>query len=79
MADKVKFELLLKVKETDVGKGKDIIQVVKWGSGKATLEKRGYYTKDDELLPGKAKGFNAEDFKSIHENKKEIYKVLKSS
>ena len=74
--EKVKFERLLLIAEREVSNNKEVLQIVRWGKGKPTLEKRGYFLKDDEWFTAKAKGFNAEDFKMIMENKERIEDTL---
>lgn len=73
-----KSEQLLKVSVTKTEKSKTVIQVIKWGDNKPSLEKRGYYKKDGEWICGKAMGFNLNDFKKILKHKSEIKEALSS-
>jgi len=56
---------------------KNVIRIVKWGeNGKPLLEKRNFFMKDEDWLPGKAKGFTSDDFSVIAKNNKKIKKLL---
>lgn len=57
---------------------KNIIRIVRWNNGRPQLEKRKFYRADNEWKPGKAAGFNVDDFDLLDKNREEIGKLLRS-
>lgn len=80
MADKEITSTILKlIDEKTTRRGATRIQVVKWGTYPPSLEKREFWVDEndgDKEKPGKAKGFNAEDFQKLLQNKDEIQQLL---
>jgi len=69
--------VILKLDESGNGSNKTIIRVVQWNGYAPVLEKRSVFEGEDgEWRNGKAKGFNADDFKLILKNKVKIEKAL---
>jgi hypothetical protein len=55
---------------------KSIIRIVRWNNGRPQLEKRKFYRSDEAWKPGKAAGFNVDDFTLLKDNIEEIDKLL---
>lgn len=74
----IKFEQLLEIyeKESENGKSKTVLQVVRWGDNPPTLEKRNYFWKDDDWFCGKQCGMTKKDFIKCVKAKDEIKQAL---
>jgi len=64
----------LSCKKTD--RSKQVLQIVQWGNGSPTIEKRNYFKKDGEWQCGKTAGLTLEDFKKLLANKAEVKEAL---
>jgi hypothetical protein len=80
---KIISEVIKVFNEIESRNGFQRIQVIKWGKYKPKLEKREYYTDDENITDfgsekvGKLKGFSFEDLELIEKNMDEIKKLLK--
>ena len=57
---------------------KTILRIVRWNNGRPQLEKRKFYLSEAAWKPGKAAGFNIDDFTLVKDNLDEIEGLLKS-
>jgi hypothetical protein len=57
---------------------KTIIRIVRWNSGRPQLEKRKFYQSENTWKPGKAAGFNIDDFLVLKDSLEEIENLLKT-
>lgn len=78
MSKEIKFKQLLEIysNESENGKSKTVLQVVRWGDNPPTLEKRNYFIKDDEWMCGKASGLTRKDYIKCLKYEEDIKEVL---
>jgi len=76
MPKEIKFKQIVEISCEETDTFKKVIQVVRWGTGALTLEKRSYFKKDDEWFCGKASGFTRKDFIKCLKHKEEIKEAM---
>lgn len=77
MGKQIVCTVLKLLNEVENSRGKARLQIVQWNNSAPSLEKREYYTdENDEEKAGKAKGLNADDLRLIFENREEIEKIM---
>lgn len=78
MAREIKETVVKVLHEQEIdGNNKNILRIVRWNNGRPQLEKRKFYKSEEAWKPGKAAGFNVDDFMMIKENQEEIEKLLR--
>lgn len=78
MAREIKETVVKVLNEQEIdANNKTILRIVRWNNGRPQLEKRKFYLSEEVWKPGKAAGFNIDDFTLVKENIEEIEKLLK--
>jgi len=74
---KITCDVIKVFNETDTGKVKTRLQIVRWNNRPQVLEKREYYiNKDGEETTGKIRGLNSDDMSVIWDNDDAIDDIM---